>query len=114
LTPWLLYLLDTFKTRFRYLDDTGSDTCFTPDGNFGALTGLRVLDFGQYIAGPLAAMLLNDQGADVIHVDPPGGPRSNTPANAYSNRNKRSVVLDLDLSGFTTGGPNASEPRGAR
>ena len=40
-------------------------------------------------------MLLGDQGADVIRIDPPGGPRWNTPANATWNRNKRSIVLDL-------------------
>ena len=61
----------------------------------GALEGIRVIDFGQYIAGPMAAMLLGDHGADVIRVDPPGGPRWNTPANATWNRNKRSIVLDL-------------------
>ena len=61
----------------------------------GVLEGIRVIDFGQYIAGPMAAMLLGDQGADVIRVDPPGGPRWNTPANATWNRNKRSIVLDL-------------------
>ena len=61
----------------------------------GALEGLRVIDFGQYIAGPMAAMLLGDHGADVIRVDPPGGPRWDTPANATWNRNKRSIVLDL-------------------
>ncbi len=61
----------------------------------GALDGIRVIDFGQYIAGPLAAMLLGDQGADVIRVDPPGGPRFDTPANATWNRNKRNIVLDL-------------------
>ena len=60
-----------------------------------ALEGIRVIDFGQYIAGPMAAMLLGDQGADVIRVDPPGGPRWDTPANATWNRNKRSIVLDL-------------------
>ncbi len=59
------------------------------------LEGVRVIDFGQCIAGPMAAMLLGDQGADVIRVDPPGGPRWNTPANATWNRNKRSIVLDL-------------------
>ncbi len=59
------------------------------------LEGTRVIDFGQYIAGPMAAMLLGDHGADVIRVDPPGGPRWNTPANATWNRNKRSIVLDL-------------------
>src|SRR3954471_23597324 len=59
------------------------------------LEGVRVIDLGQYIAGPMAAMLLGDQGADVIRVDPPGGPRWDTPANATWNRNKRSIVLDL-------------------
>src|SRR5688572_27262401 len=61
----------------------------------GVLEGLRVIDFGQYIAGPMAAMLLGDHGADVVRVDPPGGPRWNTPANATWNRNKRSIALDL-------------------
>src|SRR5690242_16688199 len=59
------------------------------------LKDVRVIDFGQYIAGPMAAMLLGDQGANVIRIDPPGGPRWNTPANATWNRNKRSFVLDL-------------------
>ena len=61
----------------------------------GALSGIRVLDFGQYIAGPMVAMFLGDQGADVIRVDPPGGPRWDTPANATWNRGKRSIILDL-------------------
>ncbi len=61
----------------------------------GVLNGTRVIDFGQYMAGPMAAMLLGDHGADVIRIDPPGGPRWNTPANATWNRNKRSIVLDL-------------------
>ena len=61
----------------------------------GALDGIRVIDFGQYIAGPLAGMLLADQGAHVIKVDPPGGPCWNTPGNATWNRGKRSIVLDL-------------------
>ena len=60
-----------------------------------ALTGIRVIDFGHYVAGPLAAMLLGDFGADVIRVDPPSGPRYDTPANATWNRNKRSIALDL-------------------
>ncbi len=61
----------------------------------GALGGVKVVDFGQWIAGPLAAMLLGDQGAEVVHVDPPGGPRWRTPANATFNRGKTSLVLDL-------------------
>jgi crotonobetainyl-CoA:carnitine CoA-transferase CaiB-like acyl-CoA transferase len=59
------------------------------------LEGVRVIDFGQYIAGPLAGMLLADQGADVVRVDPPGGPMWDTPANATWNRGKRSIVLNL-------------------
>ena len=61
----------------------------------GTLDGTRVIDFGQYMAGPMAAMLLGDQGADVVRVDPPGGPRWNVSGNATWNRNKRSIVLDL-------------------
>ena len=65
----------------------------------GALDGFKVIDFGQYIAGPLVGMLMADQGADVIKVDPPGGPRWKTPANATWNRGKRSIVLDLKEAG---------------
>ena len=61
----------------------------------GALDGIKVIDFGQYVAGPLTGMLLADQGADVVKVDPPGGPRWDTDANAIWNRGKRSIVLDL-------------------
>ena len=61
----------------------------------GALNEIRVIDFGQYIAGPLAGQLLADQGADVIRVDPPSGPSWQTPANATWNRGKRSIALDL-------------------
>ena len=61
----------------------------------GPLAGVTVIDFGQYIAGPLTAMLLADFGADVIRVDPPTGPLWDTPANATWNRGKRSIALDL-------------------
>ncbi len=37
------------------------------------LTGMRVLDFGRYIAGPYCAALLGDYGADVIRIEAPGG-----------------------------------------
>jgi crotonobetainyl-CoA:carnitine CoA-transferase CaiB-like acyl-CoA transferase len=59
------------------------------------LSELKVLDFGQYIAGPLAAMLFCDQGAAVTHIDPPGGPRWADPAMAILNRGKHSLELDL-------------------
>ena len=38
-----------------------------------ALSGFRVIDFGQYIPGPYTAMLLAEQGAEVIKVERPGG-----------------------------------------
>ena len=59
------------------------------------LTGVRVIDFGHYIAGPLAGMLLADQGAEVIKVDRPGRPDYDTPANGVFNRGKQCVTLDL-------------------
>src|SRR5215471_11818007 len=59
------------------------------------LSGIRVIDFGQYVAGPLVGTLLGDQGADVIHVDPPSGPRLDLPANAVLFRGRRTLRLDL-------------------
>ena len=40
------------------------------------LHGLRVIDFGQFIAAPAAAQMLGDLGADVLKVEPPGGDAS--------------------------------------
>ena len=59
------------------------------------LAGVRVIDFGQQIAGPAVAMVLADLGATVIHIDPPQGPQWNNPANAILNRNKSCLRLDL-------------------
>jgi len=59
------------------------------------LTGVKVVDFGQYIAGPAVAMLLGDLGATVVHIDPPEGAMWDSPANATLNRNKLIVTLDL-------------------
>ncbi len=59
------------------------------------LRGVRVVDFGQWIAGPAAAMLLADAGADVVHVDPPEGPRRTGYADRNLNRGKSRVRLDL-------------------
>ena len=62
----------------------------------GALKGVRVVEFGQYIPGPLLGMLLSDQGAEVIKVERPGGdPARSELAFGTWNRGKRSVVLDL-------------------
>ena len=65
-------------------------------GPTGALKGAHVVEFGRYIPGPLLGMLLADQGADVVKVEPPGGdPARSHPAFATWNRGKRSVALDL-------------------
>jgi crotonobetainyl-CoA:carnitine CoA-transferase CaiB-like acyl-CoA transferase len=61
----------------------------------GALDGVRVIDFGQYVAGPLVAELLAQNGADVVHIDPPAGPRLSGLPDAFLNRGKRRIVLDL-------------------
>jgi crotonobetainyl-CoA:carnitine CoA-transferase CaiB-like acyl-CoA transferase len=61
-----------------------------------ALSGFTVLDFGRYIPGPYAAMLLAEQGAEVIKIEPPGGdPARGHPAFRVFNRSKRGLVLDL-------------------
>ena len=59
------------------------------------LTHLRVLDFGHYLAGPMVGMMLADLGAEVIRIDPPGGPRWSDPAFDMLSRGKRSLELDL-------------------
>ena len=62
----------------------------------GALDGVRVLDLSWGIAGPLGVLLLAEQGADVVKVEPPGG----DPFRAYDgarvwNRSRRSLTVDL-------------------
>lgn len=75
----------------------------------GALEGLRVVDLTQMLAGPYCTMMLADQGAEVIKVEPVGGEptRSFGPYPAddtqqvyggyfqSTNRNKRSIGIDL-------------------
>lgn len=62
----------------------------------GPLAGVRVVELAGIGPGPFAAMLLADLGADVVRVDRPGGPVLGIdPAADLTNRNKRSVVLDL-------------------
>lgn len=59
--------------------------------------GVRVLDFTQGVAGPMACGLLAQFGADVVKVEPPGGDRMAAhPGYLAWNCNKRRTVLDLD------------------
>jgi len=74
----------------------------------GPMQGLRVVELGVWVAGPAAAAILADWGADVVKIEPPG---LGDPARSFSrmfgvelpcnppfendNRNKRSIVLDL-------------------
>ncbi len=70
----------------------------------GALSGIRVIDFGRFIAGPYCGMLLADMGADVVRIDRRQGSedRYTGPVTAGGeggaflslNRNKRSLTLD--------------------
>ncbi|WP_281155061.1 CaiB/BaiF CoA-transferase family protein [Streptomyces sp. HYC2] len=69
-------------------------------GPHGPLTGVRVVELAGIGPGPFAAMLLADLGADVVRVDRPGGTGLGVdPAHDITNRNKRSVVVDLKSPG---------------
>jgi crotonobetainyl-CoA:carnitine CoA-transferase CaiB-like acyl-CoA transferase len=74
----------------------------------GALTGFRIVDLTSMISGPVATMMLGDQGADVIKVEPPtgdlvrvmgAGKDGLTGTFISSNRNKRSLSVDLKSEG---------------
>ena len=78
----------------------------------GALDGVVVIDFTQMLSGPFAAMMLADQGARVIKIEPPGGDQTRKfgpfrpgqmtmPEGGYggyfasTNRNKEGLCVDL-------------------
>lgn len=74
----------------------------------GPLAGYRVVELGVWVAGPAAAGLMADWGADVVKVEPPAGDpqrrifgamgiadQAGVPPFEIDNRGKRSVVLDL-------------------
>ncbi|MBN43692.1 MAG: carnitine dehydratase [Alphaproteobacteria bacterium] len=72
----------------------------------GPLAGIRIIEVAHVLAGPFSSMILGDLGADVVKVEPPGGDMARNitkqftgPYNDYFaslNRNKRSVILDLN------------------
>ena len=74
----------------------------------GKLTGIRVIDLTQFLPGPMMTVMMADQGAEVIKVEPAAGDpaRDQAPFDTYGgkehsvwfanlNRGKQSVVLDL-------------------
>ena len=70
----------------------------------GPLEGIKVLDLTSMVSGPVAAMMLGDQGADVIKVEPIHGEQLRhlgethnglNPGFYSCNRNKRSLAVDL-------------------
>jgi len=76
----------------------------SPDEPRLPLRDVRVVEFCQIAAGPFCGMLLADQGADVVKVEPPSGdgmrtwpPLTGADSENFAsiNRNKRSIVLDL-------------------
>ncbi|PYC71654.1 carnitine dehydratase [Streptomyces tateyamensis] len=72
----------------------------TPQSASGPLAGVRVVELAGIGPGPFAAMLLGDLGADVVRVDRPhGSPLAGDPALDLTNRNKRSVLVDLKSPG---------------
>src|SRR3954469_25184598 len=69
----------------------------------GPLTGIRVVEIAGLGAAPYTAMLLADQGADVLRIDRPVSTLKGDPTLAVLNRGRRSVVLDLkDARGIDT------------
>jgi crotonobetainyl-CoA:carnitine CoA-transferase CaiB-like acyl-CoA transferase len=77
----------------------------TTDFSHGPLSGVRILDLSSVVSGPMAAVMLADQGADVIKIEPPGwgdgirglGASRNGLSAIFSliNRNKRSIGINL-------------------
>jgi len=70
------------------------------------LEGMRVLDFGRYVACPYGGMLLADMGAEVIRIEPPGGSADrglgaftstgeSIPYGMITCRNKKDITLDI-------------------
>ena len=84
---------------------TESEEQANPTASTGPLNGFRILDLSSVVSGPMAAVVLADQGADVIKIEPPGwgdgirglGASRNGLSAIYAmiNRNKRSIAVNL-------------------
>src|SRR3954467_1735264 len=93
-------------TAFQSRSNFNTKETNMPNDNI--FSGLKVVDLASFIAGPSAAVILSDFGADVIKVEPPNGdlwrianhlPPQPVAEEAYpwhlANRNKRGMALDL-------------------
>src|SRR4249920_422143 len=61
-----------------------------------ALANIRIIEVAQGVAGPYTGMLLAEQGAEVIKVEPPTGDKARgTPGFHVWNRSKKSIIADL-------------------
>jgi crotonobetainyl-CoA:carnitine CoA-transferase CaiB-like acyl-CoA transferase len=77
------------------------------DGHVGLkdgrpLAGVRVLEFGHFVAGPFAGTLLSDLGADVVKIEPLTGDAlrgENAAPFMSANRGKRAIALDIKADG---------------
>lgn len=94
-------------------DRTDSDAEWEPGGHVMPLSGIRVLELGRYLAGPLVGQLLGDLGAEVVKIerrgagdefrqygrtfvrDGEGNATMESAPYTSANRNKRSVEVDL-------------------
>lgn len=98
----------------HFTDNPESNSTFvTPSPAAGPLDGLKILDLTRILAGPTCTQLLGDMGADVIKIEKPDGgddtrkwgppyvngiggkPTSESAYYLSSNRNKRSVAIDI-------------------
>ena len=77
----------------------GKDTCVTQGvgrismANDNIFSGLKVVDFASFIAGPGAAVILSDFGADVIKVEPPSGDLWRMGTRSRHSRRRRMPIL---------------------
>src|SRR5215471_21685842 len=76
----------------------------TAEPPFLPLAGVRIIDLTTNMSGPLATMVLADQGADVVKVEPPTGDAIRSVGTGHAgmsayfannNRGKRSIAIDL-------------------
>jgi crotonobetainyl-CoA:carnitine CoA-transferase CaiB-like acyl-CoA transferase len=88
---------EVFASLSSDLAATATANSTTTAASGPPLEGVRVLDFGQYLAGPFGPMILADLGADVIKIEPVSGDNMRHVGKAFigCQRGKRSLALNL-------------------